>query len=41
MACGTPVVGFDIGGPRDIIEHQKSGYLAESISADALASGIH
>lgn len=40
MACKTPVVAFDTGGPRDIIEHKKSGYLAGSVSADALAAGI-
>ena len=40
MACGTPVVAFDSGGPRDIITHQHDGYLAEPYSADDLAAGI-
>ena len=40
MACGSPVVAFDIGGPRDIITHLHDGYLAEPQSVDDLARGI-
>jgi len=40
MACGTPVVAFDSGGPRDIIDHRIDGYLAEPFSTDDLARGI-
>ena len=40
MACATPVVAFDSGGPRDIITHRHDGYLAEPYSADDLAAGI-
>jgi len=40
LACGTPVVAFDIGGNRDMIEHQKNGYLAEPFSPVSLAKGI-
>ena len=40
MACGTPVVAFDTGGPRDIVDHRVDGYLAEPFSADDLARGI-
>ena len=28
QACGTIPVGFDLGGIPDIIEHEKTGYLA-------------
>ncbi|RLA18262.1 MAG: glycosyl transferase, partial [Gammaproteobacteria bacterium] len=28
MACGVPVVSFDTGGLRDIVEHGKTGYRA-------------
>ena len=39
-ACGTPVVSFDIGGLPDIIEHQKTGYLAKAFDTRDLANGI-
>lgn len=40
MACGTPCVAFEIGGMPDLIEHQKSGYLAQPYWIDDLATGI-
>ncbi|HEY1722424.1 MAG TPA: glycosyltransferase family 4 protein [Magnetospirillaceae bacterium] len=40
MACGTPVVAFDYGGPRDIIDHCVDGYLAAPFSPADLAAGI-
>ena len=40
MACGTPVVGFDIGGISDMIEHKKTGYLATAGDVDGLVAGI-
>ena len=40
LACGTPVVGFEIGGNSDMIEHQKTGYLAKPFESKDLADGI-
>lgn len=40
LACGTPVVAFDIGGMPDMIDHQKSGYLAVPFDHIDLAKGI-
>ncbi|KAF0129289.1 MAG: glycosyl transferase [Bacteroidetes bacterium] len=40
MACGTPVVGFDIGGNSDMIEHRTNGYLAKPFDTTDLACGI-
>jgi glycosyltransferase involved in cell wall biosynthesis len=40
MACGTPVVGFDIGGNGDLIDHQQNGYLAKPFDINDLANGI-
>ena len=40
LACGTPVVGFNIGGNCDMIEHKKNGYLALPYEPDSLKSGI-
>lgn len=41
LACGTPVVGFDIGGNGDLIEHEHNGYLAAPFSPVDLAKGIN
>lgn len=41
LACGTPVVGFDIGGNADMVEHKKTGYLADMEASDDLARGIN
>ena len=40
MSCGTPVVAFDEGGPKDIIDHNINGYLAELCNSDDLKKGI-
>jgi len=40
LACGTPVVAFDIGGMPDMIDHQVNGYLARPFEPDDLADGI-
>ena len=40
MACGTPVVAFDSGGPRDIVSHRIDGYLAQPFDSSDLATGI-
>lgn len=40
LACGTPVVGFDIGGNSDMIEHQQNGYLVKPFESEDLAHGI-
>lgn len=40
MACGTPVVAFDIGGNSDLIDHLENGYLAAPFETDDLAAGI-
>ncbi len=40
LACGTPVVAFDGTGVADIVEHQKTGYLAQPYEIEDLALGI-
>lgn len=40
MACGTPVVAFDSGGPSEIVLHGETGYLAEAFSTVDLARGL-
>lgn len=40
ISCGTPVVGFRVGGIPDMIKHQENGYLANYKSVDDLVKGI-
>lgn len=40
LACGTPVVGFRIGGIAEQVTHRANGYLAEYGSYEQLADGI-
>jgi glycosyltransferase involved in cell wall biosynthesis len=40
LACGTPCVGFDVGGMSDLIDHQACGYLARPLDPGDLALGI-
>jgi glycosyltransferase involved in cell wall biosynthesis len=37
LACGTPVVAFDRGGVREIIEHGETGFVVEDVEAMAEA----
>jgi glycosyltransferase involved in cell wall biosynthesis len=41
MACGTPVVGFEVGGIPEMINHKINGYLAQYKSVEDLAKGIY
>jgi len=41
LACGTPVVAFDVGGNADMINHRQNGYLAKPYDIKDLASGIN
>lgn len=40
LACGTPVVAFDIGGMPDMIDHQANGYLARPFDSTDLSAGV-
>ena len=40
MATGTPCVAFGVGGIPEMIEHKKTGYLAEPKNSEDLAEGI-
>jgi glycosyltransferase involved in cell wall biosynthesis len=41
MACGTPCIGFNLGGIPDIIDHRLNGYLATPLDVPDLANGIN
>ena len=40
QCCGSPAIAFNSTGPRDIIEHKITGYLANYPSVEDLTSGI-
>jgi len=40
LACGTPVVAFDIGGLPDIVSHRETGWLGTPFEPESLAEGI-
>jgi glycosyltransferase involved in cell wall biosynthesis len=40
LFCGVPVTAFNTGGIPDIIEHKKTGYLAQCFDTEDLFSGI-
>ena len=40
MACGTPCVGFDVGGIPEMINHKKDGYVADYCDSIDFAQGI-
>jgi glycosyltransferase involved in cell wall biosynthesis len=41
LACGIPVVAFNIGGMPDMIDHLINGYLAVPFDNNDLANGIY
>lgn len=40
LACGTPVVVFDATGPKDIVQHKRTGYTAVPFDPVDLANGV-
>lgn len=40
LACGTPVVAFDIGGNGDMVDHKVNGFLAKPFDSAELANGV-
>lgn len=40
MACGTPIVSFDVGGVKEAMVHSQNGYIAKYKDIKDLLSGI-
>jgi glycosyltransferase involved in cell wall biosynthesis len=40
LACGTPVVAFNIGGISDMIDHEQNGLLVEETDTKKLADAL-
>lgn len=41
MACGVPVVSFDVGGVKEAVIHKKNGYIAKYKDGKDLIRGIN
>ncbi|MBN2662034.1 MAG: glycosyltransferase [Bacteroidales bacterium] len=40
MACKTPIIAFDTGGIKDLVIHQKTGYLSKHLDVVDFKNGI-
>lgn len=40
LACGTPVVGFRVGGLPDLVEDDRNGFLAAPFDIDELGAAL-
>jgi len=40
LACGTPIVAYNVGGIPDLVEHGKNGYLAKPYDIKDLSKGV-
>lgn len=40
LGCGTPVLAFKIGGFPDIVDHCRTGYLANPFEPESLVDGL-
>ena len=40
MACGTPCVGFNVGGIPEMIDHKQNGFVAKYKDSQDLANGL-
>lgn len=40
LACGTPAVAYDVGGVPEMIDHERTGYLAAAGDVEALVQGV-
>ncbi len=41
LMCGTPVIGFPVGGIIDMVQHGKNGYITEDINVPSLLKTLH
>jgi len=39
MACGTPVIAFDKGSPREVVRHGETGFVVDDVPAAVEAVG--
>ena len=40
LSCGTPIIGFSIGGIKETIQNEFNGYLCSELSVNTLSKTI-
>lgn len=40
QACGLPVIVSDVGGPRDLVQHGRDGFVTKALDVGELAESI-
>ncbi len=40
LCCGTPVIGFSVGGIPDMVQHKINGLICEEVSIEALRASL-
>lgn len=40
QACGLPVIVSDVGGPRDLVQHGRDGFITKALDVGELAEAI-
>lgn len=40
LSCSLPIIAFNTGGLVDLVDHQKTGYIAKAFEIEDLAKGI-
>jgi len=40
MACGLPIISFDVGGVKEAVTHKENGYVAKYRDPDDLNNGL-
>jgi len=40
QACGIPAIVSDVGGPRDLVQHGKDGFVTKALDVGELAEAI-
>jgi glycosyltransferase involved in cell wall biosynthesis len=40
MGCGLPIITFDVGGIKEVVNHKENGYIASYLNTEDLVSGV-